>query len=145
MSDRTAEFTQQNAQRAFQAATVGLDWLREAAEQSLTQSRTIVGTMLALTQKAGDGLNQQALALHRCSQAMAEECFANAFDLGHKMTRLKEPQQLFQAQSDFLSRQVEIIAAHSKEFAQSAGKEAGELTSATIRETEAVGKRAKAA
>ena len=58
-----AEFTQQNAERAFQAATVGMDWMREAAEQGLTQSKAIVETMLALTRKAGDGLNQQASAV----------------------------------------------------------------------------------
>ena len=145
MNNRTAEFTQQNTERAFQAATIGMDWLQEAMEQGLAQSQTVVQTMLALSRKAGDGLNQQASALHRCSLAAAEESFSNAFDLGHKMAHLKDPQQLVQAQSDFLSRQAEIIAAHSKELAQCVGKEAGELTSATMRETEAARRRAEAA
>jgi hypothetical protein len=145
MSDRTAEFTQQNAERAFQAATVGMDWLREAAEQGLWQSHAVVRTMLALTRKAGDGLNQQAQALQRCSLAAAEESFANTFDLGHKMARLRDPQQLIEAQSDFFSRQVEIIAAHSREFAQVAGKEAGELTGAAIRKAESAARRSEAA
>jgi hypothetical protein len=145
MNNRTAEFTQQNTERAFQAATIGMDWLQEAAEQGLTQSQSVVQTMFALSRKAGDGLNLQTSALYHCCLEAAEESFSNAFDLGHKMAHLKDPQELVQAQSDFLSRQVEIIAEHSKELAQSVGKEAGELTGATMRETEAVRRRAEAA
>jgi hypothetical protein len=145
MSDRTAQFTQQNAERAFQAATVGMSWLQEAAEQTLSQSQAVIQTMVALTRKAGDGLNQQAQALHRCSLAAAEESFANAFELGHKMARLRDPQQLVEAQSDFFGRQMEIIATHSKELARSAGKEAAELTSATIHEPKSAGRRSEAA
>ena len=140
-----AEFTQQNAERAFQAATVGMDWMREAAEQGLTQSKAIVETMLALTRKAGDGLNQQASAVQRCSLAMAEETFSNTLELGQKITRLKDPQQLVQAQSDFLNRQAEIFASHSKEFTQTVAKDASNLTAATVRETEAARKRSEAA
>jgi hypothetical protein len=140
-----AEFTQQSTERAFQTATVGMDWMREAAEQGLTQSKAIVETMLALARKAGDGLNQQASAIHRCSLAMAEETFSNALELGQKMTRLKDPQQLVQAQSDFLSRQAEIVASHSKELTQTVAKEASNLTAAAVRETEASRKRSEAA
>ena len=58
---------------------------------------------------------------------------------------VKDPQQLVQAQSDFLSRQAEIIAAHSKELAQHVAKETSELTSATVREAESVRRRSEAA
>jgi hypothetical protein len=140
-----AEFTQQNAERAFQAATVSMDWMRDAAEQGLSQSQAMVRTLLTLARTAGDGFNQQASAVHRCSLALAEETFSNVFGLGQKIARVREPQQLIQAQSDFLSRQAEIIAAHSKELAQNVAKETSELTHATMRETEAARKRAEAA
>ena len=68
-----AEFTQQNTERAFQAATVGMDWMRDAAEQGLNQSQAVVRTFLTLARQAGDGFNQQTSTVHRCSLAMAEE------------------------------------------------------------------------
>jgi hypothetical protein len=145
MAKGPAEFTQQNAERAFQAATVGMDWMRDAAEQGLNQSQAVVRTFLTLARTAGDGFNQQASAVHRSSLAMAEETFSNVFGLGQKITRVRDPQQLIQAQSEFLSRQAEIIAAHSKEIAQNVAKETSELTSATVRQAEAVRKRAEAA
>jgi hypothetical protein len=140
-----AEFTQQNAERAFQAATVGMDWMRDAAEQSLNQSQAVVQSLLTLARKAGDGLNQQASAVQRCSLAVTEETFANMFGLGQKIARVKDPQQLVQAQSDFLSRQAEIFAAHSKELAQNVAKETSELTGAAVRAADASRKRAEAA
>jgi hypothetical protein len=140
-----AEFTQQGAERAFQAATVGMDWMRDAAEQSLNQSQAVVQSLLVLARKAGDGLNQQASAVQQCSLALTEETFANMFGLGQKIARVKDPQQLIQAQSDFLSRQAEILATHSKELAQNVAKETSELTSATVREAETARRRAEAA
>src|SRR5262245_25285658 len=73
MAKGPAEFTQQNAERAFQAATVGMDWMRDAAEQGLNQSQAVVRTFLTLARQAGDGFNQQASAVHRSSLALAEE------------------------------------------------------------------------
>jgi hypothetical protein len=140
-----AEFTQQSTERAFQAATVGMDWMREATEQNLNQSQAVVRSLLTLARKAGDGLNQQASTVHRCSLALTEETFSNLFGLGQKLTRVRDPQQLIQAQSDFLSRQAEIIAVHSKELAQDVAKETSELTGATMREAEATRKRVEAA
>jgi phasin family protein len=145
MAKGTVEFTHQNTERAFQAASVGMDWMREAAEQSLHQSQAVVKTLLALSRKTGDGLNQQASAIHRGALALAEETFSNVFECGQKIARVKDPQQFVQAQSDFLSRQAEILASHSKELAQTVAKETTEMTNATVREAEASRKRAQAA
>ena len=101
--------------------------------------------MFAITRRAGTGLNQQASAVQRCSLAMAEDTFSNVFEFGQKVARVNDAQQLVQAQSEFLSRQAEIMAAHSKELGQSVSKEASDLTSATVRETEASRKRSEAA
>jgi hypothetical protein len=140
-----AEFTQQNTERAFQAATVGMDWMRQAAEQSLHQSQAAVQTLLALSRKAGDGLNQQASAAHRGALSLAEESFSNVFDFGHKIARVKDTQQFVQAQSDFLSRQAEIVASYSKDLSQNVAKETREMTATTVREAESTRKRAEAA
>ena len=145
MAKGTVEFTQQNAERAFQTATFGMEWMRQAAEQSLTQSQSALQTVLALTRRAADGLNQQASTVQRCSLAMVEDTFSNMFEFGQKAAHLKDAQQLAQAQSDFLSRHAEIMAEHFKELAQDMSKEASELTSATVREAEASRKRSEAA
>ena len=142
---RTPEFTQQNTQRAVQAATVGMGWAQEVAEQSLHQSHAVVQTLIALSRKAGDGLNQQASAAHRSSLALAEETFSNVFHFGQKIARVKDPQEFVQAQSDFLSRQAEILASHSKDFAQNVAARTREMTDVAVREAEASRKRSEAA
>ena len=141
----TAEFTQQNAERAFQAATVGMGWVQEVAEQSLHQSQAVVQTLFALSRKAGDGLNRQASAVHQGALALAEETLSNVFDFGQRIGRVKDPQQFVQAQADFLARQAEILAAHSKGLAQHVAKETSEMTTATVGEAEAIRKRSEAA
>ena len=96
-------------------------------------------------ERRATGFNQHSSAVHRGALALAEESFSNVFEFGQKIARVKDPQQFVQAQSDFLSRQAEILASHSKELAQNVAKETNEMTNATVREAEISRKRSAAA
>jgi hypothetical protein len=131
----TAEFTKQNTDRAIQATSVGLDWMRDMVEQTLGQSHAAVGGWLTVTRKATEGLDQQAATWRDHSLALAERTFSNSFELGYKIARAKEPQELMQAQCDFVSQQSEMIAEQTKGIAKSVAHGATELTDTMVRQT----------
>ncbi|MGB8892793.1 MAG: hypothetical protein WCD13_00490 [Pseudolabrys sp.] len=49
MTKDTTEFTQQNSERAMQAANLGMNWAREFAEQSLDQSKVMLDGLFKVT------------------------------------------------------------------------------------------------
>jgi hypothetical protein len=105
---RSAEFTQQNTEFAMQAAEASMNWFRQIAEQNLKQSR----------------------AIYEHSMSLAERTLSNTLDCGFKMARLREPQELVQVQTDFLSRQAQAFADQAKGLNERLVKEAEEMTNA---------------
>ena len=107
---RSAEFTQQSTELAMQAAEANMNLFRQIAEQNLKQTR--------------------AFCEH--SMSLAERTVANTLDCGFKMARLREPQELVQIQTDFLSRQAQACADQARELNERLVKEAEELTNAFV-------------
>jgi hypothetical protein len=107
---RSAEFTQQSTELAMQVAEASMNWFRQVAEQNLKQSR--------------------AVCEH--SMSLAERTLSNTLDCGFKMARLREPQELVQVQTDFLSRQAQACADQARELNERLAKEAEELTKAFV-------------
>jgi hypothetical protein len=107
---RSEEFTQQSTELAMQAAEATMNWFRRIAEQNLKQSR--------------------AICEH--SMSLAEKTVSNTLDCGFKMTRLREPQELVQVQTDFLSRQAQACADQARELNKRLVKEAEEMTNAFV-------------
>jgi hypothetical protein len=62
--------------------------------------------------------------------SLAQETIANTFECGFILLRLKEPQELAQTQTDFLSRQAQAIADQTKEFNECFVKGAEQLANA---------------
>jgi hypothetical protein len=58
---------------------------------------------------------------------LAEETLSNTFDFAHKLLRMKEPQELAQLQSEFVSRQAQVLGDQTKDLAQSIMRGANEL------------------
>ena len=76
--------------------------------------------------------------------AVAEQTLSNAFEFAHKAIRVREPQELAQIQSEFVSRQTEVIGGQAKELgqrmmqgAQEVGNAAQEGTAQSRRRSEA--------
>ena len=133
----TTNFSEQNAERAMQVASYGIDWMREMMEQSLTQSRTVFEEFLATARKAVNDIDQQACEIRERSMSLAGETLSNTFNFAHKVVRVREPPELVQLQSEFISRQAQALADQSKELGQSivhGGREAGRTASQRISE-----------
>jgi len=76
----------------------------------------------------------------------AEETLSNTFDFAHKLARMKEPQEFAQIQTEFVSRQAQVLRDQTKEFGQTIMETATEITKTSLdRTAEPVRKRAEAA
>ena len=59
--------------------------------------------------------------------SLAAETLSNTFDFAHNIVHAREPQELLQLQSEFISRQAQVIAEQSKELGQTAVRRAQEV------------------
>ena len=118
MTRGTTEFTQQNSERAMQATNLGMNWARELAEQSLNQSKVVLDGLFNVTRKMAEEFDDQTTAIREHSTSLIETTLSNTFDFGHKLARLREPQELVELQSEFVSRQSQAIADQTKELGQ---------------------------
>jgi hypothetical protein len=133
----TANFSEQNAERAMHAANYETDWVREIAARTINQSRTIFEEFLTTGRTTADIIDRQASEMRERSMSLAAETLSNAFDFAHKIIRVREPQELVQLQSEFITRQAQALADQSKELGQSIAQGAKEwerTTSRTIAE-----------
>ncbi|MGA6936992.1 MAG: phasin family protein [Pseudolabrys sp.] len=118
MTRGTTELMQQNSERAMQAANLGMNWARELAEQSLNQSKVVLDGLFNVTRKMAEEFDDQTTAIREHSTSLIETTLSNTFDFGHKLARLREPQELVELQSEFVSRQSQAIADQTKELGQ---------------------------
>jgi hypothetical protein len=124
----TTKFPEQSAQSAMQVQ----DWLREMIEQSLEQSRSVLDGFLVTTSNAVAGIDQQASEIRGRSMSLAQETLSNTFDFAHKLVHARQMSDLLNLQSEFFSRQAQVVAAQSKEIGESTARgvhEAGRMTS----------------
>ena len=114
MAKSTMDFTWQNTERAVQAT----NWMRAIAEQNLNQSKAAFEGLLTIARNAVPSGDRKSSAICEHSIAAAEQTLSNAFDFAHKVIRIKEPQELVQIQSDFVSRQAQVLGGQTKELGQ---------------------------
>jgi hypothetical protein len=141
MARNTTDFAQHNTERAVQAT----NWMRTIAEQNLNQSKAALEGLLTFTRNALRSVDQQSSAICDHSMAVAEETLSNAFEFAHKVIRVKEPQELAQIQSDFVSRQAQLIGDQTKELGQRMTQGVQEVVKATQEGTAESRKRSEAA
>jgi len=129
----TKSSAQQNAEPAMQVA----DWMREMTEQNLDQSRIMWEGFLTTARKAYEGLDQQLSETRRRSMSFAQETLSNGFDFAHKVVHAKGVGDLLHLESEFISRQAQVIAEQSKELGKNAMRgvqEVGRMTSQGVAE-----------
>jgi hypothetical protein len=142
--DRT-EFVEETTQRAVQAAQLSTTWIADIADHNLSQGRAAVESMLMLTRKLFEGFGQQTSAVRERSLDLVEQAFSNAFDYGQKVIRIKDPQELAQVQSEFVSQQTRLLAEQTQHLGQSLTHEMGEMASAVPKAVDTPRKRSEAA
>ena len=134
MAKRASDFAQQNTERAMEMTAYGMDWMREFTERNLEQTKTAVESLLTITRKAVDDLDHQTSVIREHSLSLAEETLANAFDFAHRALHVREPQQLAQLQSEFVSRHAQALGDQAKELGQAMVQGTNELAKSTLRE-----------
>jgi hypothetical protein len=145
MAKGPSDFAQQNAERAMQATNDGMNWMREIAEHNLTQSKAALEGMLKMTRKAADGIDEQTSALREHALLLARETFGNAFDFAHKALHIKDPSELARLQSEFVSRQAQVLGDQTKEFGQSLMRGANDMASTALTTAQTARARSEAA
>ena len=113
MAKGTTDFARQSTEQAVQAT----DWMRAMAEQNLNQSKAAFDGLLTIARSVIRGVDQQA-AFIRDSMSFAEETLENTFDFAHKLVRMKEPHELGQLQTEFVSRQAQILEGPGQKILQ---------------------------
>ena len=127
MAQHPTEFTQQTTERAMLATGVSMNLFRQIAEQNIKQSRKSMEELGNVTRRMVDDFDSHASAICEHSLSLAEETMSNTFDCGFKMLRVREPQELVQVQTGFVSRQAQLIADRTKELNEKWTKSAEHL------------------
>ena len=141
MAKSTMDFAQQNTERAVQAT----NWVHAIAEQNLNQSKAALEGFLTIARNAVRSADRQSAALGEHSIAAAEQTLSNAFDFAHKVIRIKEPQELVHIQSEFVTRQAQVLGDLAKEFGQRMMEGVQEIEKATEAATAESRRRSEAA
>ena len=110
---------QQNTEAARQVT----DWMRNMTDQLLDQSKIMWEGSLTTARDAFEGVDQQASEIRGRLLALTEATLANSFDFAHKFARASGPQDLLQLESEFISKQAQLIADQSKQLGESAIRE----------------------
>ena len=124
MARATMEFAQRNTEQAT-------DWMRAIAEQNLNQSKAAFEGLLSVARNAVRDVDRQAAAICEHSMSLAEETMSNTFDFAHKLMRMKEPQEFAQIQSEFVSRQAQLLGDQTSELGQTIMQGVQEAAKAT--------------
>ena len=124
---------EQNAERAMQAASQGLDWMRQLMEQSIDQTAAMFEGFLTTARKTADSLDHQASEVRERSMSLATQTLSNTVTFAHKVIRAREPHELLHLQSEFVSQQAQTLAEQSKLLEQSFARGANEVAKMTSR------------
>jgi len=111
-------FAQQSAERAMESANFGLRWARELAEQTLSQSKVALDGFLKASNKMAKDFESQSSAIREHTTALTEKALSNSVDFGRKCLRAKEPDELLQLQTEFMSQQAQMFAEQTRELGQ---------------------------
>jgi len=103
--------------------------LRSLAEQSVAQARKAFEGFISAANQAVGQMQGQAQAAHsgaseiaHKSMQYAEQNVAASFDFAQKLMHAKDPAELMALQSDYLSRQMQVLSAQVQDLGQSAAK-----------------------
>ena len=124
MARDSTEFARQSGERAMQAATFGMTWAREFAEEGFTQSRQAFDSLLSASRRMAEDFEDQACAMRAHNTTLIEQTLANTMEFGQRLARAKEPQEIAQCQSEFLARQAQMLTDQTKVFGEKVQKAA---------------------
>jgi hypothetical protein len=77
--------------------------------------------------------------------SLMEETLSNTFNFAHKLVHIREPQELARLQSEFVSRQAQVVGDQTRELAQGIAQGASEVAKTAMREAAESSRRQSAA
>jgi len=117
-----------------QAAGFGSTLFADMAEQNLKQGIGALDGMLRTVRKAADAFGHQASSIREHSAALLEQSMGNAAELGSRLARSKDPLQWAEAQSEFLSKQAQVMASGAQSLGQALVNSSTEVANVGLRE-----------
>ncbi|HVY58489.1 MAG TPA: phasin family protein [Xanthobacteraceae bacterium] len=142
-AEQARDFAERGAKQANDAANYGFAWMRELANQSVAQSKVVFEGFFTTARRTFETLDQQAAEVRRGSISFAEEAFANTFDFAQKCARVSSPQDVAKLQTEYLERQAQIFADHSKDLGQKMMQVADEAAKSTMAGMQATGEQVR--
>jgi hypothetical protein len=115
---RETDFAQAGSDRALQAATMGMNWARQFAEESFNQGKRTFDGLFRVARKMAEDWESQAATVREQTTVLTEKAFSNAMEFGQKLANAKEPQEFAECQSEYLARQAQTFADGTKEFGE---------------------------
>jgi hypothetical protein len=109
---------QQNAERAMESISFGLNWAREFADHTLDQSKVAWDALLKASDKMAKDFESQSSVIREHTTAFAAKALSNSVDFGHKCLSAKHPDELVRLQTEFVSQQAQILAERAREIGQ---------------------------
>jgi hypothetical protein len=122
----------QDTPQIMSAASSGLTVMTGMAEQNLRQSVTAMDEMLKTLRRMADIFGQQATRMREQSAALAEETMGNAAEFGSRVMRSKDPLEWTEAQSEFLSKQLQAVAEGNQRIGELLRNESTEMAHVTL-------------
>jgi len=105
---------QQSSESAMQA----MEWMRNMADQLLNHSKTMWESSFTTARHAFEEVEQQASEIRGRLLSLTEATLANSFEFAQKVVQARGPQELLQLESEFISRQAQVITEQSKRLSE---------------------------
>jgi phasin family protein len=113
-----------------------MEWMRNMADQLLNHSKTWESSFTT-ARHAFEEVEQQASEIRGRLLSLTEATQANSFEFAQKVVQARGPQELLQLESEFISRQAQVITEQSKRLSESAmrgAQEVGRMASQRVEE-----------
>jgi phasin family protein len=113
-----------------------MEWMRNMADQLLNHSKTWESSFTT-ARHAFEEVEQQASEIRGRLLSLTEATHANSFEFAQKVVQARGPQELLQLESEFISRQAQVITEQSKRLSESAmrgAQEVGRMASQRVEE-----------
>jgi hypothetical protein len=132
MAKDQMQFAHENTQRTLSAASFGADWMAQIVQHNLKQSRAAFDSAMTLCVKMADAMGEQATTIHEHSVHLAKQSVANTFDAADKMVRVKRPEELAEAQTQFLSSQANAFADLTAKLGERLAQQTNEIAKTAV-------------
>ena len=142
MAKDPVQFAHNNTQRTINAASFGVDWMAEIVEHNLKQSRAAFDSAMTLCARMADAIGEQTTTIREHSVHFTRQSVAHTFDVADKIVRVKRPEELAEAQTQFLRNQANTFADLTARLGERLVQQTNKITKTTVDEVQ---KRSEAA